>query len=247
MLQRTIFEKFLRCPNLAAVMIPDEAATEFLEAKNPQLRDRIRYLPDIGDVPELIDNHTAKIELGLPQRSKVVLSFGTLSARKGIQELMQALSDPRCPTNVIGLLVGEADWGAQGILGAVTAIRLLESNRLFWLRGFADEQLTRLAFSAADIAWLGYKDFLNSSGFLWQCVRSELPILACREGLIGRLVQRHQLGLTISPDNREEVLPALNALMEDRQLRLRIQARCRVAGASHSPESFGMVLCSVLE
>jgi glycosyltransferase involved in cell wall biosynthesis len=243
-LQRSIFERFLRSRDLAYVLTPDETLVDSYE---PRSSERLRYLPDLAELPKLVDQQEARSALGLPSRARVILSYGSLSRRKGISELLNVLSDERCPPDVVALIAGEADPETTALLHSEAAERLRTFGRLHWLDGFLHDAATKLVFSSADVAWLGYRDFYNSSGFLWQASLAGLPIIGCKDGLIGYLVDRHELGLTVDPNDRTEVLAVIDALMNDHRRRSQIVANCLNEGAKHVPSHFGVTICDALE
>jgi glycosyltransferase involved in cell wall biosynthesis len=241
--QRTAFERFLRNRDLACVLTPDETLVNSYALPSS---GRLRYLPDLAQLPKLVSAKEARRALGLPEGKQVVLSYGSLSRRKGIWELLNALSDKRCAQSVVALIAGEADAETTAVLQSQPAEALRKCGRLHWLTGFLDDAATRLAFSSADAAWLGYRDFYTSSGFLWQASLAGLPIIGCRNGLIGHLVERHQLGFTVNPSDHIEVLGAVDALMNDYRRRSQIIANCLHEGAKHLPSHFGAAICDEL-
>ena len=242
-IQRVFFERFMGSSGLGYVLTPDEALSKCYQQR---VQARLRYIPDIADLPSLIDKCEARRELGLIESAQVLLSYGGLSKRKGIQQLLDVLSDERCPPSVVALIAGEADPQTTALLHSEAAETLRTRGRLHWLGGFLDDTGTKLVFSAADVAWLGYRDFYKSSGFLWQASLAGLPIIGCRDGLIGHLVDRHELGLTVDPNDHNEVLSAVDALMNDHRRRCQIVANCLEQGAKHVSSQFGATVCDAL-
>jgi hypothetical protein len=54
------------------------------------------------------------------------------------------------------------------------------------------------------------------SGVMVLSGRHGVPVLASREGLIGYLAKKHEIGVTIEPRDRLSVVNALNRLAEER-------------------------------
>lgn len=244
-LQRFLFSRFLKCRGLACALSPDDALVEYSKKYEPALSERVIYIPDIAELPTLIDKTKARQILHVPLDAKVILVYGCIDGRKGIADLLGALSDERCPANQVALLAGAADERAESALVSEDPGRtLLGSGRLFRLRGWLNDRDTCLAFSCADAAWLGYRGFYNSSGFLWQAARAGLPIIGCREGLIGRWVLRHSLGVRVTPGDRSEVISALASVTGTQNEHFR--SCCLLEGAKHTPEHFGATVCDSL-
>jgi glycosyltransferase involved in cell wall biosynthesis len=244
-IQRLCFERFVGSSGVGYVLTPEETLSEFYQQR---ARARLRYIPDLAELPNLMDKGEARRKLGLTETAQVLLSYGSLSKRKGIQQLLDLLSDKQCPPRVVALIAGEADLQTTALLHSEAAETLRTRGRLHWIGGFLDveDMATKLVFSGADVAWLGYRDFYKSSAFLWQASLAGLPIIGCRDGLIGHLVDRHELGLTVDPNDHKEVFSAVDALMNDHRRRCQIVANCLQEGAKHLPSHFGATVCDAL-
>ena len=79
---------------------------------------------------------------------------------------------------------------------------------------YISSELETAYYCAADIIWLGYKDHFGMSGVLIKAAVCNREVLACKEGLIGKLTNEHQLGLTTNTDNPEDVAEALGELLQ---------------------------------
>jgi glycosyltransferase involved in cell wall biosynthesis len=175
----------------------------------------------------------------------VVLVFGGLSERKGLQQLLAAL----CALgreDVHALLVGAADEDARRLLNGPAARRLQLGGRLHVIDRWVDDDMENMAFAAADIAWLGYSGHWRSSGVQVQSALSGLPMVACDEGLIGWLTERHQCGVVVPVQQEAAVVAALGRLASSPDLRRRMGERGREAFAQHSLENAGAVLSASL-
>ncbi len=73
-----------------------------------------------------------------------------------------------------------------------------------------DDQESKV-FAAANAVWLGYVGHLVMSSILVQAGLSSLPVVACREGLLGWLTCKEGLGETVDVGNSAEIQAALCA------------------------------------
>lgn len=74
--------------------------------------------------------------------------------------------------------------------------------------------------SAADISWVFYDpSFVYSRSVLARSGLARRPVIARRQGIIGRQVESNRLGFALPSDNPGEVSAALTALARDPALR----------------------------
>ncbi len=245
-MQRMFVEGFLRRKAIDTLFVSDQMLLDFYGRRSDSCRRRLHYLPELADIPPLMDKDEARRRLRIPAHADIVLSYGSLSRRKGVQELLQAVCDENCPSRISILLAGEADAPMREFLSGEIAQSLRTQGRLFWEEGFLDDHRTGLVFSAADTAWLGYRDFENSSAFLWQAVCAQMPVIACRDGLIGYWAQNRGLGPVVTTTNVQEVVKALTLVSAGGEERMRWTSNCASESHLHSPGNFGRVVCDAL-
>lgn len=73
-------------------------------------------------------------------------------------------------------------------------------------------------FSASDIIWLGYIGHYTSSGVLALAGIAGKPVIACEAGLIGQRTEGLQMGITVDPENIDQVRQAVDELVHDASL-----------------------------
>ncbi|MEJ2452272.1 MAG: hypothetical protein P8047_16705, partial [Gammaproteobacteria bacterium] len=170
---------------------------------------------DLGDLPA---QGMARQKLGLNEARKVILLYGSVTVRKGVVELLQALATPDFPENVDILLAGKVvEPAIRKLLDTPPKLALRDAGRLTVIDRFIEPLEEPTFFAAADIIWLGYKGHYSASGLLVQAAAANRPVLACREGIIGWQTQRHNLGLAINPGNTDEVSAAVKTLLDNIQ------------------------------
>jgi glycosyltransferase involved in cell wall biosynthesis len=245
-LQRYLVEGLLKRGAVETLFVSDEMLIDYYGKRSNSWSQRLRYIPEIADVPPLTSKSKARRFLQIPEDAHVVLCFGYLSRRKGIPELLQAIGNPSCPPNVSVLLAGEADPDTRTLLSTGFAQSLRAQGRVFWEEGFLDDERSGVVFSAADTAWLGYRKFGNSSAFLWQATSAQMPVIGCANGLIGYWTTTRGLGPVVSTENVESVVQALRRVAIDSEERARWTANCASESYAHSPERFGNIICEAL-
>jgi len=245
-IQRTVFERYLRLRWAAAVCVMEACLWETCHNDvHPWFR-KVRYVPDFGQTPPLIDKFDARRRLGLPAEARIVACVGGLNERKNLWALFQALAHPVCPSEVCALLMGSVAPELDASLRNGLVNLLLQQRRLFLFEGTYDADRLGAALSAADCAWLCYRQHLGSSGFLWESAQAGLPIVGCAAGEIAHQIENLRLGLTIAGQD-----PAATARALDRATRRSEEAEqwrrnCLLAAVAHTSSAFGQALCDVI-
>lgn len=247
-IKERLFLRVLAIPTLVRLSCIDELLEKYLSAKDPVLSRKLRYLPDPAEMRGNLEKAVARKTLGIPEEVTVVLSYGSIDPRKGIDSLLNALKDPRLPSNIHVLLAGAPTVAGQKMLADRVLVQgLRDAGRLHILDGYlgVDEELT--VFAASDMAWLGYRDHYTMSGVMVQAGRMGLPVIACREGLIGWTTRTYGLGIAIDVDDRPAVCNALLELHRDPKLARRLGQNGRQRFEHHTSSEFGRVVFENIE
>ena len=241
-LEQRLFVRMLGSGSLAGVFCIDPFLVSFLQKLSPEAAAKVAYLPDPADALGDETRETARRSLGIPDDRIVVLVFGTLSLRKGVGVLVDAARDPGVPGNVMLLLAGAQTVDVADYMRRPEVAELTRAGRLLALNRFLGKEDEARVFKAADIVWLGYRGHYESSGVQIQAAQAGLPVLAANEGLVGRLTEDCQSGLTVPVDRTGDVAGALGRLAADAGLRERRGKNGRDAFANHTPENFRAII-----
>jgi glycosyltransferase involved in cell wall biosynthesis len=206
-------------------------------------------LLQIGDpVEELATGNRRRIrlELRIPDEAVVVLVFGTLDSRKGIEHLLLGMlhSDPAAP--ITALLVGRQTSTIHALLSQPRWQALRDRGGIISLDRYVPNSDIADLFAGADAAWLGYVGHQHTSGVFILAAAAGLPIIATRVGAIGFLADRVSLSTKVSQDNPREVADALNQVANLPRIR-RDPDECRQVAAAHSPAQFGLRIAAQFE
>ena len=207
-----LFKRLLRVPTLRKVLVIDEIFYEFAKGRYGALSRKIGFAPDFGVTESKIPRPSAREKIGIPESKKVILVYGSLTRRKGIWELLDALAEDGAPQDVCVLLAGRPSAQLEELMKRPKYTALKQAGRLVTQFKFHDSNEERDVFSASDTVWIAYVDgFYGSSGVLHQAVLYGLPVIANGKGLIGELVARFGLGVNLNPRNKEAVIEALRS------------------------------------
>ena len=243
-LRRALFRSFVQTRSLATCLTIDQPLYEFMRA-DPQVAHKIGYLADPVDAIGSTGRNEARARVGIPTDAVVVLIYGTLTSKKGLQYLLPAIRTLR-RTNLHVLCVGVPDAEFRSLLSGSDANILMQAGRLHLIDRWADGATEVLAFTAADIVWLGYVGHWQSSGVLVQAGRAQLPSIACDAGIIGWTTVRHQCGLVVPVREREVVGAALEVLAASPALRANLGRNGSRAFAAHTADNAGAIISNAL-
>lgn len=246
-LYEKLFRRVLRLPTLHTATVIDEAFLTYIKRINCLEYRKIRFVPDVGQVSGTESRESARAALGFHADDFVILIYGSLTQRKGIHELLDAIDMPLMPKQVKLLVAGTPNLDIVSLLSNLKSVKLKKENRLIESLGFHDDTQEFRVFRSANLVWVGYVGRFNgSSGVLYQAGSLALPVIGNRSGLIGWLIQQHSLGLAVDPKNVQEVVNAVCNMYEDRSLRYSSGINGYNLAAMHTGEQYGISVCDAI-
>lgn len=213
-IKELLFKRCLSISTLKNIYTIDETLEKYISDHSPKLKKRIVYIPDPA---ELKGNHSlqsARAQLDIPEDAKVILVYGALNERKGIQPLIESLCLANFHDNLHLLLVGKQSEGLKNSIQAL-AHKLTVKKQLHILDRFVSQDEEQMAFAASNIVWLGYQGHFTMSGVLVLAATSGKPIIGTQQGLIGWYIQNQKLGICVDTQNQAAILKALNQLARE--------------------------------
>lgn len=240
-----VFRRVLRVPSLKFIATIDQGAYEFCELSRCNLYSRMRFVPDVGLLSDGGDRARTRRRLQIPDDAFVILCYGSQSPRKGLRELLHAV-DETPSVNASVLVVGKPDAATEAILDSQAAAKLSMSGRLRTVDSFVDGDEEAHLFAASDAVWLGYTNFLGSSGVLYQAGAARRPVLSTDRGVIGQITRRYNTGITFKPESVLEVSSALQELAKSSSLRTSLGANGHRLSQLHTGETFSNAVCDAI-
>lgn len=242
-----LFQRTLEIKTMKRILVIDEAFVNFASQSKFALHKKLALIPDAGEINGNESKETARNGIGIPQNAFIVLVYGSLSERKGIKELLNAVARQDAPANLRILLAGTPDQVVQSFLETAIVHRLRAQKILVERLFFHDDRDEYRVFRAADAVWLGYVGgSYGSSGVLYQAGSLGLPLIATSRGMIGWLTERHCLGKTIDPTNPESVIRAICELCNDPIQWHKFSKKGMQYASKHTGQKFGDVICEQL-
>jgi glycosyltransferase involved in cell wall biosynthesis len=236
--KKILFFRLLKQKSLRAMFTIDPTLDMYIKDKLPASAEKLHYLPDPADFDGNISKDAARQVLQIPQDAVVVLVYGTISLRKGIDALLTTVANQKALSNVHILLAGRQEPKEESLLQSTAAGQLLMSARLHQMNRFISDEDEYIVFKASDIVWLGYSGHYTMSGVIVQAGRMRLPVVACKEGVIGWLAKEHGLGIVIDGLNEKDISESVQKLMVSNSICIKYGESGKRHFCGHTVEQF---------
>ncbi|MGF6769068.1 glycosyltransferase involved in cell wall biosynthesis [Paraburkholderia sp. GAS199] len=188
-----LFKRAVRTNGLRTLLTIDPTLPEWASHNLSKGSAKVEYVADPFPDERAENPALARERLGLDPDQRYLLVYGAITERKGIYELVHALSRmEHAPTLIVA---GEQDAGTRHFMR--NHVRSVQPSPLI-LDSFISNEIERDLFSACDAVWLGYKGHYGMSGVLVQAYRFDKPVIATEDGLIGWFSRRCELGPILS-------------------------------------------------
>lgn len=174
------------------------------------------------------------LESGLPREG--YLLYGTLARRKGLHLLAQAVASGVTPVKVV--LAGEVEQGYEAELHACVSAMAGAGAHVELLEGRLSEEACLRLLRAAECALVPYPRHYGYSRVLLEAAAAGTPVLAHNFGLIGYLVERHALGVTVDCTNPRQFRSTLLGLGQDPNLSTVFDSGLESFAEEHSASRF---------
>lgn len=140
----------------------------------------------------------ARLKLNLNSDDKIILFFGFIREYKGLDWLIEAMSDFDIKSQNIKLIIaGEFYVDSQPYFDIVSKFGL--KNNIIWKNDFIADTEISTYFCAADVVVLPYKS-ATQSGITQIAYYYELPMIATNVGGLAELVPHERVGLICEPN-----------------------------------------------
>ena len=151
----------------------------------------------------------------IPTDKKIFLNFGYLDDRKGMEVFIDACStlSKEALAKICLLLAGPVPEYYEKIIEAKLAqVPELEVIRCY---GYLPAREVQICFEISDVVLILYQDFLNMSSVLIRAAMANKPNFATQTGMIGELVSKNNVGITVDATSVSEVANELNAIIKN--------------------------------
>jgi len=151
----------------------------------------------------------------IPEDKKIFLNFGYLDARKRMEVFIGACAilPKEALAKICLLLAGPIPKYYEKIIESKLAqVPELEVIRCY---GYLPAREVQICFELSDVVLILYQDFLNMSSVLIRAAMSNKPSFATQTGMIGELVSKNILGITVDATSVRLVAGELTKVIEN--------------------------------
>lgn len=242
--KQLLFLRMLQQTSLRVLFTIDPVLDKYIKIKTSACDRKMHYLRDPANLEGDISKEVARKKLLIPNDAFIVLVYGAISFRKGMDVLLFAMANQEFPEGVHILLAGRQGPEAERLLRSSLTKSLRSSGRLHQMNKFLTDEEGYMVFKASDVVWLGYREHYTMSGVLAQAGSMALPVIACKEGLIGWFTEKYELGVALNNLDEKGVIDAINRLLLDKEKLFKFGNAARKCFAGHTTKHF---TASVLE
>jgi glycosyltransferase involved in cell wall biosynthesis len=240
------FSRLLQARGLASITTADPSLFEYCQNQRASRYRRVAYVPEIGMVAPTIDCAAARQGFGFGPEDQVILVFGFIDERKAIKELVAALECVNSTAKTRILVVGRPDQATGDLLSSPKFTALQREGTLVTRLGFADDRTQEMAFAAADVVWVAYRNHSTMSGVLSQAISCSLPVIGPNYGLLSWLVSQYNVGITVDVDNPSETGRRIVAMLQDTTGMQALRSNSGRISNNHRPQDFGAAVCDAI-
>lgn len=241
--EKLILSRIIKNSNLKKLFCLDPFAVKHLEKLNKHVKSIL--LPDPIEILNSSQNQlkNLKQELEIEHNRKVFLLFGALTARKGIYQLLDAIETlaPDLCQKICLLLVGESNIQAQ-IKEQIDAICQSKPIQIIERYEFIPEQDVQDYFQMTDFVLAPYQHHVGMSGILLLAAAAQKPVLSSDYGLMGEIVRRYKLGLTVNSSVPEEISKGLTQFLVEDSDKFCDRIKMKSFAEQNSAEEFARVI-----
>jgi glycosyltransferase involved in cell wall biosynthesis len=244
--KRTLVKRLLNLKQMDVLFSLDSLAVDYMK-NNFGSRASVQQLPDSFVRYQTTADQIAELHshLNIEQGRKVCLLLGILDSRKGPLQLLDAAQ--RLPQSrqreLCLLLVGSlhADIEEQVLqeverLGQETSIQIVLKNE------YVSDTLVQRYYELADVALTTYQRHMGMSSALIRAALAGIPVLSSDYGLMGELVKRERLGITVDTEDSASFSAGLASAIGQPGQQLFDASNASAFASSHSPTALAQTL-----
>jgi len=171
-----------------------------------------KYLPDPVTDFQSETLFNLRSNYNIPSNHKIYLHVGSLEARKGTLDIIDALKylDDEIRQNITILIMGRSSIPFDLLIKQ----RIEEINASFkvsiiYENGYIANSRLKSIFEQIDFILMPYKNTESSSGILGHAIINKKLVIGPGDGLLGYLIAENKLGYLINPVNSMSIAKAI--------------------------------------
>lgn len=235
---------FVRHKSLDSLFNLDPFATDYIQ-QNWQT-NKVKFLPDPVQVyPSSKSVDELKMALGIEVHRKVFLIFGFLDSRKGISEVMEAISQIHRENSLKGTLLIVGPWEESERTKFNLTIPTILQNSDFQViikDEFVQDEDIQSYFEVSDYVLALYAKHIGMSAIMVRAAAAQKPFLTHNFGLMGKIVTENQLGMIIENDLGKRM-----EMLLSEKIAIGNQEKMKEFATLNSAENYAKVILQALQ
>ena len=233
------FRRLLRGGWFSHLLLVDPYLQARLKTREPDAP--AFFLPDFFPSDFSADRAAARRQFDLPAGKRVFLFYGLGRRRKGLGLTVQAMLAMSAAAPAFLLCAGRQAADRKVARGLE---RLEQQGRARVINRYVSSDEEKQLFAASDVVLLPYRRHFPISGVLVRAIGAGLPVIASDEGLIGRLVREHTLGILFRSGDARTLQQAIETAAQAPQEQM---ARWQAAAHAAAPNWTKQAFCGALD
>ncbi|GAP97596.1 glycosyltransferase family 4 protein [Leptolyngbya sp. NIES-2104] len=251
--KKNLLQRVLQSRQVNLLFSLDPYAIPAIVALSPSVR--VCHIPD----PIELDTISSEIasqrviglrsKLGIEPNRKVLLLFGRVRYRKGTAQLLDSIQylSAQVAEKICVLIVGEVPAQEQSKLQeSMQAIKQSSAVQVILQAQYVAESEVKPYFQLADVVLTPYQRHVGMSNILVQAAAVQKPVLGSNYGVMGKLIEEHELGLTIDSEKPSEIANGIARILSLSPETLCNHQKMEALVQLNLAEKFAEVLCSGL-
>jgi glycosyltransferase involved in cell wall biosynthesis len=214
--EKFVLSRILRSAYFKNLFFLDPLAVEYLEPFSRTTK--LLHIPDPVQIYDTPEPQLAKLRenLGIDPGRQVFLLFGSLTERKGIYQLLEAVRalPPDLCQKLCLLLIGPIEPPEKEKLKyCVTEIFQSLPAQIISCHEFIVDRDIQPYFQMADVILAPYQRHVGMSAILVRAAAAKKPVLSSDYGVMGEMTRRYGLGLTVDSTIPIEIAKGLTRFL----------------------------------
>lgn len=243
--EKIVLPRVLHHSHLQTLFCLDPFAVKHMDQFSSKAK--LLYLPD----PVQVYSHSEaeieqlKADLGIEADRQIFLLFGALSARKGIHQLLQAMSlvpSHLCQKMCLLLVGSISSQDQSSVERAIAEVSASQPLQIITRNQYIPDQAIQPYLQIADVILAPYQRHVGMSSILVRAAAAQKPVLGSDYGLMGEIVRRYRLGVTVDSTNPEALANGLSKFLLESPDELCDRQQMKTFAEQNSAEKFASTI-----
>lgn len=236
-----LFYRLLKIKTLKNLLIVDPLFYKYIQKFKSNLFIKLLFFNEPINLSGCSSKIEARIKLNLPLDSKIILIYGDISKRKGVEDLISTIK--LLDKSYILYIAGTINTNLELYFESKEVINLIEENKLVISHGFKNDDEQYNCFRASDLVSVAYeKTFTSSSGVYYQACSIGLPVIVNKYGLLYWLVSNNKNGISTEINDHNLTAKKIVDLFNDGNKYTFLSDQSIKVAQRHTPDKFMNVI-----